>query len=389
MPRGALVLRRSLVLLGALAAGCGDRPAPAGHEPPRAAEDGAPVPAAAPPAQAPVAAPTLDPSALPGSIYFHSERDGDLEIYRWRAGAPLERITHDPRADFVAEVAPDGSGLTRVVAEEGAVPEAHLEQILWMPTAGQPVPVGPPGRRARAPSWAPDRSFVVYESDAEGAFSDVWRWQPDGTTRRLTTTAQGAFEPAISPDGQRVAYVSSQDGNPELYVMAADGSAQRRLTTWRRDDIAPAWSPDGTRLAFLRREQGGERLFVLTVPPAGRDDAPALQRMVATAEGEKVKHAEHAWSPDGRQLAYTVHRPDAAPHVAVTDVADGRTRPVTPTSLRATMPAWSPDGQALAFTATLGDPAALDVYVTRLADGAWARLVDDPAPDWLPRWATR
>jgi Tol biopolymer transport system component len=178
--------------------------------------------------------------------------------------------------------------------------------------------------------------------------------------------------------------VSTRDGNPELYVMAADGSAARRLTTWRRDDMAPAWSPDGTSLAFLRREQGGERLFVLALPEG--DGEPTERRLVATADGEKLKHAEHAWSPDGTRLAYTVHRPKLAPHVAVTDVADGRTRVASPPGLRATMPSWSPDGRYLVFAATEGDPAALDLYAVRLDDGAWVRLTDAPAPDWLPRW---
>lgn len=381
MPRGSSL--GSLALAGALAAACGGSSPTAEGEGSVAAKAPSPSPAAS---GASGEGAVLDPATLPGSILFHSERDGNLEVYRWRAGAEPERLTHDPRADFVAEVAPDGSGWTRVATEEGSVPEAHLEQLVWMPREGAPVLVGPAGRRARGPSWAPDRSFVVYESDAEQAFSDVWRWQPDGTTRRLTTTAQGAFEPAVSPDGQAIAFVSSQDGNPELYVMAADGTAPRRLTTWRRDDMTPAWSPEGTRLAFLRREQGGERLFVLALPAAGSRDPPSERRLVPTGEGEKVKHAEHAWSPDGTRLAYVVHRPKAAPHVAVTEVADGRTRVASPPGLRATMPAWSPDGRYLAFTATEGDPEALDLYAVRLADGARARLTETPAPDWLPRW---
>lgn len=375
--------------------GCGSgSPSPSADASPapRGAED---------PAAASAGAPTLDAGTLPGSILFISERDGNLEVYRWRAGVEPERLTYDPRGDFPVEQAPDGSGWTRVVTEEGPVPEAHVEQIVWMPREGAPVNVGPAGRRARGPSWAPDRSFVVFESDAEQAFCDVWRWEPSGASRRLTTTENGAFEPAVSPDGRRIAFVSTRDGNPEIYVMAADGSAPRRLTDWRRDDMAPLWSPDGTQLAFLRREQGGERLFVLALPredgPPG-DAPPSARRVVVTAEGEKVKHAEAAWSPDGTRLAYTVHRPKEAPHVAVTVVAggqtpaegetptDSQTTVASPPGLRATMPSWSPDGRYLALTATEGDPAALDLYAIRLADGAWARLTDDPAPDWLPRW---
>lgn len=339
------------------------------------------------------APPSLDPSTLPGSILFVSERDGNLEVYRWRAGAAPERLTQDPRADFVAEVAPDGSGWTRVATEEGEVPEAHREQLSWVPFSGEPVLVGPPGRRARAASWAPDRSFLVFESDAVGEvapgdpprepFSDLWRWEPGGALRQLTRTEHGAFEPAVSPDGRSIAYVSTQDGNPELYVMAADGSAPRRLTDWRRDDMAPRWSPDGTQLAFLRREQGGERLYVLEPGQAGM---PTARPLFPSAAGQPVKHADHAWSPDGTRLVLAVHRPEQPPHVAVVELARGTARVVSPPGLHATMPAWSPDGSAVVLTATEGDPEALDLYAVRLRDGAWARLTTAPAPDWLPRW---
>lgn len=377
--RGAIGAIGAIGWSGALVIACGGSPSPSASE--RSAGEGAPVEAAPRAGEAPTT--TLDSSTLPGSIVFVSERDGDLEVYRWRAGAPEERLTRDPAADFVAEVAADGSGYTRVVTVDGAVPEAHLEQIVWTPFVGEPVPIGPAGRRARGPSWAPDRSFVVFESDAEEAFSDLWRWEPGGALRRLTTTKDGAFEPAVAPDGRSIAFVSTSDGNPEIYVMGADGTEPRRLTTWRRDDLSPQWSPEGTRLAFLRREQGGERLFVLELHEAR---PPEERRLVPTAEGERLKHAEHVWSPDGTRLAYTVHRPDAAPQVVVTQVADGRTQVISPAQLRATMPSWSPDGRYLAFVGTEGDPEALDLHVARVEDGAWSRLTAAPAPDWLPRW---
>lgn len=329
------------------------------------------------------AAPALDPASLPGTIYFVSERDGDLEAYRWRAPATIERLTTDPRGDFVAEVDPLGSGWTRVSTRDGRSPEEHREQLSWVPAAGEPVDIGPEGRRARSPSWAPDRSFVVFESDADGAFSDLWRWNREGgTLTRLTRTEHGAFEPAVSPDGRSIAYVSTQDGNPELYLMAIDGAEPRRLTQWRRDDMAPRWSPDGGRLAFLRREQGGERLFVLTLGADGVQEA----RVGPEEPGAPLIHAEHAWSPDGRRLVFTEHRPGKPPRLMVADLGSDELRSVSPPSLRSTMPSWSPDGRYLAFAGTESDPEALDVYVVALDGGASVRLTSAPASDWLPRW---
>ncbi|MEX1363255.1 MAG: hypothetical protein AB1Z98_09020 [Nannocystaceae bacterium] len=330
------------------------------------------------------AAPSLDPSSLLGTIHFVSERDGNLEVYRWRAASGVQRLTDDPLADFVAEVDAAGRGFTRVATRDGDSPEAHRERLWWMPSEGPAVAIGPEGRRARSPSWAPDRSFVVFESDAEASFCDLWKWTADdGSLTRLTRTEHGAFEPAVSPDGRQIAFVSTQDGNPELYVMDADGQQPARLTTWRRDDMAPRWSPDGARLAFLRREQGGERLLLLELQP---DGPPAERRPVPTEPGESLRHADHAWSPDGRRLAFTVHRPREPSQVSVVELDSGRVQVVSPPHLRASMPSWSPDGRFLAVAATESDPAALDLYALSLDGGASARLTSAPASDWLPRW---
>lgn len=364
-------------IVAAACSGSGERPAE---------ERGAPAASARDASAEPGLALELDPASLPGSILFVSERDGDLEVYRWRASSALERLTRDPASDFVAEVDPQGRGWTHVITHDGESPEEHRERLWWMPAQGEPVAIGPEGRRARGPSWAPDRSFVVFESDAEGAFSDLWRWDREGGgLTRLTRTEHGAFEPAVSPDGRSIAFVSTQDGNPEIYLMDADGSAPRRLTSWRRDDMAPRWSPDGTMLAFLRREQGGERLFVLELRP---DGSTAERRLVPTAEGEEVAHADHGWSPDGTRLAFTEHRPRQPPRVEVAPVAPGGSpRVVSPSSLGATMPSWSPDGRFIVLAGTLDGPEALDLYVVALESGAVARLTDAAASDWLPRWS--
>ncbi len=58
-------------------------------------------------------------------------------------------------------------------------------------------------------------------------------------------------DPAWSPDGKRIAFVSDRDGNFEIYVMKADGTGQARLTTNSAADSNPAWSRDGKQLDGL------------------------------------------------------------------------------------------------------------------------------------------
>ena len=64
------------------------------------------------------------------------------------------------------------------------------------------------------------------------------------------------MQPAWSPDGGKIAFVSTRDGNPEIYVMNADGTGVVNLSTNAASDLGPAWSPDGTRLAFHSNQIG-------------------------------------------------------------------------------------------------------------------------------------
>jgi Tol biopolymer transport system component len=75
--------------------------------------------------------------------------------------------------------------------------------------------------------------------------------------------------PAWSPNGRRIAFVSTRDGNPEIYVMDQDGQNLRRLTFNPGGDWRPAWLPDSQRLVFTSDRRGSNDIYLLTVPPSG------------------------------------------------------------------------------------------------------------------------
>ncbi|MCW2778674.1 MAG: TolB-related protein [Frankiales bacterium] len=137
--------------------------------------------------------------------------------------------------------------------------------------------------------------------------------------------------PAVSPDGSRLAWASSEG---DLSVGAVDGSGARQVTSGPAWDAAPAWSPDGTRLAFTRLVPSGEQAL-WTVRADGTGAAPV------GADGD-----EPVWSPDGRFLAFD-RVGGGAPAVLAVD-ADGGAPAVLTTGVR--VEDWSPDGTALALT---------------------------------------
>ncbi len=89
---------------------------------------------------------------------------------------------------------------------------------------------------------------------------DVYRVDARGYLTDLTSNPALDTSPSPSPDGSRIAFVSSRSGSPEIYAMSASGGAPVRLTTSPFEDqtvawndagkTSIAWSPDGKRIAF-------------------------------------------------------------------------------------------------------------------------------------------
>src|SRR3954447_16033853 len=70
--------------------------------------------------------------------------------------------------------------------------------------------------------------------------------------------------PAVSPDGNKIAFMSDRDGDIEIYVMDPDGSHQQRLTHSLGRDAHPEWSPDGKKIFFQSpRETPMPQVFVM------------------------------------------------------------------------------------------------------------------------------
>ena len=80
----------------------------------------------------------------------------------------------------------------------------------------------------------------------------------------LTNHSSSDFQPAWSPDGTQIAFVSQRGGNEEIYVMnAADGSNPTNLTNHASNEFQPAWSPDGTQIAFYSNRDGNNEIYVM------------------------------------------------------------------------------------------------------------------------------
>jgi TolB protein len=316
--------------------------------------------------------------AIAGFIVFVSERRGRPEVLLIRPdGEDERRLLHDAGPAYPAAVSPDGSTVLVVSVEETEEDgrAMHYERLLAVPIAGGAVrPLAPRAGRARNPSWSPDGAWIVFESDLS-SFSDLHRVRTGSALERLTLNEEGNFEPAVSPDGRHIAFVSSRDGNAEIYRMDVDGGEHTRLTAFHLDDTGPRWSPDGRTIAFLSDREGASRIFLMAADGTG-------QRRLTRDSLSSRMHEEHpVWSPDGKRIAYVIRDPEGGSTISIADLQTGALRRIPGDG---SMPDWSPDGRHIAFVSTVtGDP---QIHLARADGSRRTPVTRAPGPNWLPRW---
>ncbi|MBW8011470.1 MAG: hypothetical protein FVQ83_09550 [Chloroflexi bacterium] len=122
--------------------------------------------------------------------------------------------------------------------------------------------------------WSPDGMQIAFASSRNGGWgiylidlSDVTLGTQAAQTWQLTSNAAGFdTSPAWSPDGQKIAFVSTQDGNPEIYLIDVDGSNLTRLTNSPQQERYPVWSPDGTQIAFISfRDSAAGEIYIINI----------------------------------------------------------------------------------------------------------------------------
>ncbi|HEX9727490.1 MAG TPA: DPP IV N-terminal domain-containing protein [Gemmatimonadales bacterium] len=242
------------------------------------------------------------------------------------------------------------------------------------------VAISPSDESAFSPGWGPGGKQVVYTQLTDGG-GRVYLAVPDGARRLVTPTARDLnYTPVLSPDGEVLAFSRSGEDGTDIYTYnVVRDCCLQRLTIGRfSDNLSPTFSPDGRRIAFVSTRAGLPQIYAMTADGTGQElFAPFDYGVTGSSNAPE-------WSPDGLHLAF--HRDVAgSPQVFIMDVATQTVRQLTSAG-RNEDPTWAPDGRHLAFVSNRTGNRQLwiiDIETGRVRQ--LTRLGDARLPAWSPR----
>ena len=286
----------------------------------------------------------------------------------WRVaidgGAP-EPVVRSGRRAIHAAPMPSGQGL--VYAGNPSTVDLGL---WWLPeTGGEPVPLtAGVGEHTEPYVSADGRKIVATLLQMRQSLVRVpVRFDQPPLEQPLTDGYTGDLHPEFDATG-RLVFSSSRSGYRNLWIGRADVSQATPLTSETALDERPAISPNGDRVAFVSDRGGRPGIWITSVEggtPRFLGAATVLDSLT--------------WSPDGTKIVFsTVGR--ALPHLAAMSVADGRIEPV-PTPGAGHSPSWSAvTGQLAYLEPTEPTPTAQSRTYVAIVDAQGRRLYPD-----LPR----
>ena len=314
---------------------------------------------------------------------------------------------HDP------QLSPDAKWLAYTVGT-GQLKDDSTKQRIWMlaipggsaPT--EPIALTSEDASSSHPRWSPDGKYLAFLSSRHDGKAQVWLLNRlGGEAEKLTDTAQDVDDFFWSPDGRRVALIlrdptaeeleeaknknkdkddddSDDDSDKKkskpwvidrlqfkedvhgyldrrrthIYVFDLAAKSLKQITGGDFDDSEPAWSPDGKQIAFTsnRSEPDPDANYNtdVWVVAADNTDKGAHLTKISSSSGE-----DHSatWSPDGKQIAFVTQLDPklfqyATKHLAIAPSTGGPVKVLTETFDRmASVPHFSPDGNSIYFIA--------------------------------------
>jgi tricorn protease len=294
----------------------------------------------------------FNPLWVGDTIYFLSDRNGPVTLFAF-----------DPKSKAVTQVVPnDGLDIKSASAGPGAIVyeqfgSLHLldlnsgrSQPLDIRVTGDLPEVRPHFRkiepkRIQSAALSPTGARAVF-----AARGDIFTVPAEkGDVRNLTQTAAVVErDPAWSPDGKSVAYLSDESGEYALHIRDQSGSGETRKIALGDPPTfcySPKWSPDSRKIAYTDK-----RLNVWYLDL--NQKTPVPEHVDTDTYAGPARSLDPVWSPDSRWLAYTKQLRNHLHAVFIYSLEQRQTHQVTDGMSDALFAAFDKEGKYLYFTAS-------------------------------------
>lgn len=330
--------------------------------------------------------PSLSPDG--NTIVYARKTDGYWKIFSQRVGGfNAHTLTgSSPADDTQPAFSPDGAYIAFRSERDGG-------GVFVMGASGESVRRLSDRGHAYHPAWSPDSQEVIY---TEERFRDprdrvisahrLWTVNIKTLQKRLVTT-RDVVQPQWSPNGHRLAYWASGEGSQrDIWTMRPGGDDPVPVTSDAATDWNPAWSPDGKHLYFVSDRSGGMQLWRVAIDEQTGRVLSAME-LVPTPSS----FSQHiSFSRDGKRLAFVnvslkrnLYRVEIDPR---REKVIGRPVAQTEWSRQGMDLDLSPDGERLVFTTVANTQEDLAVLNTDgRGEPRW--LTDDEYKDRGPRWS--
>ncbi len=222
--------------------------------------------------------------------------------------------------------------------------------------------------------WFDTKISYVAESGLKSArVKRIAVMDSDGTGHRYLTGGDATvLRPRLSPDGERLAYVSFAGGQTHIRIVDLTSNDDRPLLPGNAMSFAPSFSADGKRLVFSMATDGNTDVY------SANADGAALQRLTSTPGID----TSPSFSPDGMRIVFESDR-SGTPQLYVMNADGSGSRRISFGGASYQSPAWSPDGDLVAFNRLGGDGLRIGVIgATGLNENILTQGPDDEAPSW-------
>jgi Tol biopolymer transport system component/DNA-binding winged helix-turn-helix (wHTH) protein len=330
---------------------------------------------------------SFSPDGKQVALAWSGEANDNFDIYvKGIDDESLRRLTTDPEPDRWPAWSPDGRAIAflRDSNRGGA--------LYLVPASGGPerfitsLKTRTRLFRFKMLDWAGDGALVVADQNSPEEPFHLIRLSIDtGETQQLTSppaNSPGDIRPAVSPDGQWVAFTRATAATTsDIYLVPMSSGEPRRVTF---DDLvitALSWSEDGGSIVFSSERgamAGAGSLWRVRLDASTRPEPEQLRGIGQRATGVAIARR-------GRRLAYQEQFNDTN-FWRVAATGDGPARLLVSSTREEAGPDYSPDGASIAFASNRS--GNWEVWVAS-SDGSHQRKVTSfgGAPAWHPRWS--